>query len=61
MIKLLKIGQKASQKEVFAWNILGSLAYTTNKFGNQTAISKITLKIYQDKEYWIDNLSFLIK
>ena len=26
MIKLLKIGQKASQKEVFAWNILGSLA-----------------------------------
>lgn len=26
MIKLLKIGQKASQNEVFAWNILGSLA-----------------------------------
>lgn len=26
MNKLLKLGQKASQKEVFAWNILGSLA-----------------------------------
>ena len=26
MIKLLKIGQKVSQKEVFMWNILGSLA-----------------------------------
>ena len=43
MIKLLKIGQKASQKEVFAWNILGSLA--------SAAMS--TLLLLSELVYWI--------